>query len=327
MIVRLFFLCILIFTFGCGTGSPSMPVIDDNPPVEGGFLEIANNPNANKSQKHLVSLLKDLVGEDDNELAFQKLQEIKEINFTDKGIVDISALQGLKKIEKLVLVSNYIEDLVPLQNLLELQELNLSDNSIVNVDSIRNLSKLKQLDISANQIENVNSFENLLNLGFLNLGYNPLNYITGIQNINTLEKLNLYYIGDVKVGENILNLTKLKELYVNIYNQSNFTELENALIQNQSIEILWLIYDSKVSLSGLHNIKSLKKLSIIHDNYYTDSVPSTIDLSQFSEFVNLEELYTSNLEVTGKASLEDLKKPHLNDSGETISLKITIYKE
>lgn len=113
------------------------------------------------------------------------------------GIVDISPLAGLTKLESLqlgglviadlspvsgmthlksltVFGGKKLSDLSPLANLAELQALTLNNNAISDVTPLAGLTNLIYLDLQANQITDVSALAGLTNLQRLFLENNPV---------------------------------------------------------------------------------------------------------------------------------------------------------
>lgn len=248
----------ILGSLGCGTGvEVKGPVEDDNPPVSGGFLEIANNPDANKAQKHLVSLLKNKVGEQNSELAFQELLVLKELELINKGIVDISALSEFTALETLILGANYIVDCTPLDNLQNLKELNLNGSEFSNLKFLQNLTKLEKLDIFSTVEILTSDFSILLSLPLLRRlsvtgtesNYEFLEPV--LLQSDELSDLDIHFIFDINI-ENLKNMKNLKELTLQPSFRFDLGQLEGF------IDLEKLYYWDSSDIKNSEKLDSLK---------------------------------------------------------------------
>ncbi len=96
--------------------------------------------------------------------ALKNMTELVDINFTDcKGIRDISALAGKKKLTDLSLTGNSISDISPLSDCINLEQVFLSENYISDVSPLRSCVNLKfiYLDNTCISETSINSFSGL----------------------------------------------------------------------------------------------------------------------------------------------------------------------
>ena len=110
-----------------------------------------------------------------------------ELSLPGQGIVDVSALMRLNKLEVADLRGNYISNIYPLENAecrFTLKSLDLAHNNISDATPISLLMNVEALDLSYNDISSELPFMNLKNLQRLDLSGNPLTeeQITNLRN-------------------------------------------------------------------------------------------------------------------------------------------------
>jgi internalin A len=122
------------------------------------FLQMANKDiTITDEQIETLGVLKELVGKQvsltdkaDNEAAFTALNALTSMDLTNKGIIDIKALQSFKKLTSLILDENEIQDISPLVDLDVLKTLSLSKTKISDISPVLDLEKLESLTIKFN---------------------------------------------------------------------------------------------------------------------------------------------------------------------------------
>lgn len=122
------------------------------------FLQMANKDiSVSDDQIDTLIVLKELVGKQsslgdktDNQAAFTALDALTAMDLTNKGIIDIKALQSFKKLTSLILDENEIQDITPLADLDKLKTLSLSKTKISDISTVLDLELLETLTIKQN---------------------------------------------------------------------------------------------------------------------------------------------------------------------------------
>jgi len=104
----------------------------------------------------------------------EKFYAVERLDLSNKGITDISEIEGLEKftqLRRLDLRNNLIEEVKGLEVLTELVYLNLRGNRLKNVKGLEKLKKLRDLHLENNQITEIDR-----NIGgFIHIRGNPIN--------------------------------------------------------------------------------------------------------------------------------------------------------
>ncbi len=241
----------------------------------------------------------------------------EQLDLSNMGISDISALSECTALRFLNLSGNNISDLSPLLDIPDLETLVLSDNSISNIYPLMGLTSLRFLYLEGNAISGITALSGLTNLTELYLADNPLTSLSGIEKLNYLETLDISGTG--------ANDELLAQLY------SSYS-LKLIILNNNP----GLTGNAVDALDG-----HLKNCSIIHDElaYIIDiagnrflSTDTEIDLSGLGltditwikgfnnpEKVDLSDNSISNLYVlemvpnAGRIRKLDLRRNNIND--------------
>jgi len=101
-------------------------------------------------------------------------RDVTELDLSNTGVTDLSALTLLSGLETLNLRGNPLENVYSLQILTSLRHLDLACNQIRDASPLASLVNLETLDVSGNQISLIKPFFSLTNLRELNLSGNPI---------------------------------------------------------------------------------------------------------------------------------------------------------
>ena len=175
------------------------------------------------------------------------------------SITDISALQGLTKLEVLDLESNSITDISTVARLTSLTELTLRDNSIENISAVRGLTNLKLLNLSGNPITDISVVAGLTNLTDLFLRNNLISDISPLAGLNKLTVLNL----DFNSISNISPLTALTNLEILALTYNNISDISPLAGLNQLV-LLALTHNSISDLSPLVENRGLGSGNLVY---------------------------------------------------------------
>lgn len=131
------------------------------------------------------------------------------LDLSEKGIKDISEIEGLKKMDGLIILnlsSNQLIEIKYLETLVNLEDLDLSNNQITEIKNLETLVNLEGLDLSYNNITEIKNLEALINLEGLFLSYNPIIKIKNLETLVKLEDLDLSSDNNCKLCGVIIEL-------------------------------------------------------------------------------------------------------------------------
>ena len=173
------------------------------------------------------------------ELTEADYAKVTEINFSNKGIVNLNilskftsannitltenAISNLKPIakldqlESLQLQSNHIKDLKPLSGLIQLERLNLSKNNITNIGPLKKLINLQRLNLINNNISDLSAVSEMTELRWLGLNFNK---VSNIEPLVGLKKLKVVMLTN-NVGLDYSDVEELRELLPNCMIECN----------------------------------------------------------------------------------------------------------
>lgn len=127
---------------------------------------------------------------------------VTDLDLSDMGIWDISALSGCQYITHLNLSGNNVSDLSPLMNLPYLQWLDISNNSVSDLRPLMGISTLYFLNAAGNAVNSTSALTMMTGLGTLYLDGNPIRDFSGLRKLKNLTTLGLAQTGlsDQDVG-------------------------------------------------------------------------------------------------------------------------------
>lgn len=182
------------------------------------------------------------------------LTQLSTLILKQDGISDISSLETLVNLELFDVSGNrLIEDVSAVQNMRKLKRLILSSNAIQNIEAISNLSSLEYIDISNNKIAVLPDLKNLENVYFLDASHNKLTDISSLSSLKNLRELNLSGnegITDLKPLAGLLNLDKEKTF---LPDELNKEDLFAAIEVNKLFHVFNI---SRMKESDLENVNA-----------------------------------------------------------------------
>ncbi|MDO4989551.1 MAG: leucine-rich repeat domain-containing protein [Eubacteriales bacterium] len=155
--------------------------------------------------------------------------DITDLDLSEMGIRDISALANCQLLTRLNLSGNEISDLSPLMNLQYLQYLDISYNRVSDLRPLMGVDSLSFLNASGNDINSTSPLTMMNGLTSLYLDENPLQDFSGLRRVVTLNALGLS-----KTGLENEDLTYLRGL-------SALTELnieDNPALSGEAVDEL-----------------------------------------------------------------------------------------
>ncbi len=155
--------------------------------------------------------------------------DIADLDLSDMGIRDISALSNCQYLTRLNLSGNEISDLSPLMNLPYLQWLDISFNSVSDLRPLMGISSLYFLNASGNDISSTSALTMMSGLNTLYLDENPIRDFSGLRKLRNLTTLGLNNTG---LDDGSLQyLSALPQL-------SSLSIMDNAALTGAAVETL-----------------------------------------------------------------------------------------
>ena len=121
--------------------------------------------------------------------------DVTDLDLSDMGVWDISALAGCQYITRLNLSGNNISDLSPLMNLPYLQWLDISNNSVSDLKPLMGIGSLYFLNASGNAVSSTSAFTMMNGLTTLYLDGNPIRDFSGLRRLRSITDLGLCATG------------------------------------------------------------------------------------------------------------------------------------
>lgn len=245
------------------------------------------------------------------------LANITKLTLSGADITNINGLQALSYLTELDISDNNITSISDLNSLSNLQKLNISNNSITNITPISILTNLTELNVSSNRISDITALSNLTNLTILDLSVNSISNVSTIQKLTKLQNLNLSQNSNVtNIDDTLqstlisLNLsgTGIKKIKQNDADEKaqitqKCTKLEELYLADTNITDIYQLFDTMtVDYESVPCLINLKKFD------YSNPHGATIDVSNFYNFTNLEELYLPGNSIYNISSIYNLEK-------------------
>ena len=121
--------------------------------------------------------------------------DVTDLDLSEMGIRDISALSNCQYLTHLNLSGNNISDLSPLMNLPYLQWLDISYNQVSDLRPLMGINTLSFLNASGNNISSTSALTMMSGLTTLYLDQNPISDFSGLRKVKTLTTLGLNETG------------------------------------------------------------------------------------------------------------------------------------
>ena len=118
-----------------------------------------------------------------------------ELNLSNMGISDISALSACKELTKLDITGNSVTDLTPLMDLPNLEWLSIKDNTVSDLRPLMGLNLLRYLNAEGNGITGTAALSSMNNLNELYLAFNLISDLSGLKGLTSLRILGLESTG------------------------------------------------------------------------------------------------------------------------------------
>lgn len=302
---------------------------------------------------NLYNSFKNLIGSkvfyhDDNALVLkirpEIIQSISEINFSNKGITDLTGIEKFENLTEINLSNNKIKDISILRNLNELYKLDVSNNEITNLYDFTN-KEMNELNIANNKIQDISKISSLKYLFSLDISNNPistkLDIFSNFIHISKL-KLNgcnltdadLEYIKNINACYNGLKLELKNNNLENVMALGQIAGLtildlsDNKRIKLSTIPIVNELSLNDCDLTNIDELNMPKKTISIGNNQISNiskiinsnlksinlSYMNIDDASIFANMKSLEKINLSgNKNITNLNTLNNLKEIELED--------------
>lgn len=139
--------------------------------------------------------------------------DVQDLDLSDMGIWDISALSNCQNITRLNLSGNTISDLSPLMNMPYLQWLDISNNNVTDLRPLMGISSLNFLNAAGNAISSTSALSMMSGIGTLYLDNNPVRDFSGLRKLRNISTLGLSQTGlqdsDLPYLQGLQSLTTL----------------------------------------------------------------------------------------------------------------------
>lgn len=157
--------------------------------------------------------------------------DVSDLDLSDMGIWDISALANCQYVTRLNLSGNAISDLSPLMNMPYLQWLDISYNNVSDLRPLMGISTLSFLNAAGNAISSTSALSMMTGLGTLYLDSNPIRDFSGLRRLRNISTLGLSQTGlqdsDLPYLQGLQTLTSL-----NITDNPGLTGLAVDVLKN-----------------------------------------------------------------------------------------------
>jgi internalin A len=170
--------------WGCGSDAPVPPPA----PVSGLDDLIDHTTFADQGLERAVRLA---LATPRGPLVEADLLSLEALDASQQAIDNLSGIERLAGLRRLILGANNLVDLAALADLKALQFLDLSDNRIDDLAALVGLNRLSALDLSGNQVADLQPLADLDQLTHLGLDDNLIRDVSPLANLRRLRLLNL----------------------------------------------------------------------------------------------------------------------------------------
>lgn len=201
-----------------------------------------------------------------------------ELYLSENSISDIGALAGMRSLAFLDLSHNRIIDLSPLAQLTNLWEVYLTQNSIESLTPIVGLKQLGWLSVFDNEIQDISPVLQLPSLTGLTFGENPVTNCTIVSLLTNLETLDIsgkkFLIGNLDF---IAGLTNLSSLYATSSALTNINVLP-ALPRLTDVLLEYNLLDLSEGSKAMNVITTLQARAFSRIEYLPQWQAANVDI-------------------------------------------------
>ena len=138
--------------------------------------------------------------------ALARLPALESLDLSDNAISDVSPLRGLTALRRLDLGGNDLVEVWPLADLPDLQVLVLDGNGVADVGALTHLARLEQLGLAGNAVSDLSPLADLGSLRRLDLGGNPARDLSPVGDLEGLVWLRLPAAGGAAPTHRLVRL-------------------------------------------------------------------------------------------------------------------------
>lgn len=141
--------------------------------------------------------------------------DVTELDLSNMGLRDISALSNCKNLSSINLSGNSISDLSPLMDIPRLQWLDVSNNALTDLRPLMGIGSLYFLNAAGNSINSTSALTMMTGLTELYLDNNPIRNFSGLRKLRSVTALGLSNTGLTDDAMQYMeNLSALRTLYI-----------------------------------------------------------------------------------------------------------------
>ncbi|HEY8890466.1 MAG TPA: leucine-rich repeat domain-containing protein [Clostridium sp.] len=209
---------------------------------------------------------------------------ITELNIPSKNITNLSGIEKLTSLTKLVLSYDQVSNIEPLRGLTNLKYLWLCYNRVSNIEPLKGLVNLNELYIQSNQINNIEPLRGLTNLTELDLDNNQISDMDSLRGMTKLTTL-LSDNNQISNIDALRGITNLTQLFLDYNKISNIEPLKGLITLNT----FSLRFNQVSNLDSLSVLTNLNRLYLEY-NQITNIEP-------LRGLINLTELYLKGNQI------------------------------
>lgn len=236
----------------------------------------------------------------------QYLTKLEKLVLSNCGLSTIADLANVKTLTYLDISNNTIRNLEPLTGMEHMQELYMKLNAITSLDMLSYLYNLEKLDVSFNSVSSLAPLAQCPKLTWLDVSNNTISSINGIGNLQLLSSLSLNYnsLTDISILGGCLQLKELS------FTNNQIADI-SALASLNNLEIIDFSYNNVYALPEWNQTSALRVVQGSHN-----SVSSIYMLGGMSNLTYVSMDYNKLTDISALANCQNLVQ--VNVYGNTI---------
>lgn len=238
--------------------------------------------------------------------ALQYLPKLEKLVLSNCGLSTIADLANVTTLTYLDISNNTIRNLEPLAAMANMQELYMKLNAITSLDVLSSLYNLEKLDVSFNSVSSLVALAQCPKLSWLDVSNNTISSVNGIANLQLLSSLSLNYNALTNISA-LGACLQLKELS---FTNNQITDI-SALASLDNLEIIDFSYNNIYALPDWKQTSALRVVQGSHN-----SVSSIYMLGGMSNLTYVSMDYNKLTDISVLANCPNLVQ--VNVYGNTI---------
>jgi len=231
----------------------------------------------NFADSNLEVAIREAIGKPTGTIDGSDLQDLTELQATNRGISDLSGIQHCINLQQLWLGGNQIVSLQPLSSLTALQHLYLWDNLISSLTPLSGLGNLTILDVAQNHLDSLQPLMSLTSLSELGLEHNLISDLQPLAALSRLQMLGLSFNAITDLAP-LAGLTELH--YLSLWS--------NDIVHLQPLANLANLRFLDISANSISDLLPLAGLPLLQYLYAAQN--SVSDLSPLSGLHSLDQI-------------------------------------